>query len=348
MKNLHTIGDTIKTYVPEAKIGIAHGQMEGKELEDVIINFIEKKLNVLLCTKIIESGLDIPNVNTIIINNADMYGLAELYQLRGRVGRSDIQAYAYLIAPPNGKLTKTAIRRLQAIEEFTDLGSGFNLAMRDMEIRGVGNLLGKEQSGFVQEIGFDMFINIIEEAVIELKESEFKDLFKNEESLKKLNESIKKNAVEKSTVIENDMNAIIQKDYVQNDTERLNIYRRLYELKTLDELEVTGEELRDRFGEYLDDVSNLLRIIKVKILATQLGLEKITVRNKDLSLHFPKEKENLIFLSGFFNNLIDTISNDKSGKYKIEGDKERLIIEIRLEHDDDDRRLSEIETILDK
>ncbi|MEO6695142.1 MAG: transcription-repair coupling factor, partial [Ignavibacteria bacterium] len=199
VKKLHLLGDTIKSYVPEAKIGIAHGQMEGKELENVIINFIEKKLNVLLCTKIIESGLDIPNVNTIIINNADMYGLAELYQLRGRVGRSDVQAFAYLIAPPNGKLTKMAVKRLQAIEEFTDLGSGFNLAMRDMEIRGVGNLLGKEQSGFVQEIGFDMYINIIEEAVLELKENEFKDLFKSEESLKKLNESIKKKAEEKST-----------------------------------------------------------------------------------------------------------------------------------------------------
>jgi len=347
IKNLHVLGDTIKSYVPEAKIGIAHGQMEGKELENVVINFIEKKLNVLLCTKIIESGLDIPNVNTIIINNADMYGLAELYQLRGRVGRSDIQAFAYLIAPPNGKLTKTAVKRLQAIEEFTDLGSGFNLAMRDMEIRGVGNLLGKEQSGFVQEIGFDMYINIIEEAVLELKENEFKDLFKNEESLKKLNESIKKKVEEKRTVIENDLNALIPKDYIQNDTERLNIYRRLYELNTEVDLKVVSDELWDRFGEYLDDVRNLLRIIGIKIEATQLGLEKITIRGRELSLYFPEDKEHKIFQSPFFMQLLETISSNKSKKYNIAPDKDRLIIEITLDSHEDENRLSEIERILE-
>lgn len=345
IKNLHTLGDTIKTYVPEAKIGIAHGQMDGKELENIVINFIEKKLNVLLCTKIIESGLDIPNVNTIIINNADRYGLAELYQLRGRVGRSEVQAFAYLIAPPDGKLTKTAVRRLQAIEEFTDLGSGFHLAMRDMEIRGVGNLLGQQQSGFVQEIGFDMFISIIEEAVLELKENEFKDLFANESSLQKINDSIKKKIEEKSTVIENDLNALIPKDYIQNDTERLNIYRRLFELNSEEELKITADELRDRFGEYLDDVSNLLRIIGIKIKATHLGLEKITIRNRDLNLSFPNDKEHKIFESEFYKNLIETISNDRKGKYNIAPDKERLVIELELESKDDEKRLSETEKL---
>jgi transcription-repair coupling factor (superfamily II helicase) len=346
IKNLHTLGDTIKTYVPEAKIGIAHGQMDGKELENIVINFIEKKLNVLLCTKIIESGLDIPNVNTIIINNAGNYGLSELYQLRGRVGRSDVQAFAYLIAPPDGKLTRTAVKRLQAIEEFTELGSGFNLAMRDMEIRGVGNLLGREQSGFVQEIGFDMYINIIEEAVLELKENEFKDLFKNESSLQKMNESIKKRLEEKSTVIENDLNALIPKDYIQNDTERLNIYRRLYEMKSPEELQLISDELRDRFGEYLDDVGNLLRIIGIKIKATGLGLDKITVRNKNLLLYFPVEKENKIFESDFYKNLIETISNDRTKKYNISPEKERLVIEIILDSNEDEKRLDEIEKII--
>jgi len=348
VKKLSLLADTIKTYVPEAKIGIAHGQMDGKELENVLINFIEKKLNVLLCTKIIESGLDIPNVNTIIINNADMYGLAELYQLRGRVGRSEVQAFAYLIAPPDGKLTKTAVRRLQAIEEFTDLGSGFNLAMRDMEIRGVGNLLGKEQSGFVQEIGFDMFINIIEEAVLELKDNEFKDLFKNEESLKKLNDSIKRNIEIKSTIIENDLNALIQKDYIQNDTERLNIYRRLFELNNEEDLKIVSHELKDRFGEFLDDVQNLLRIIKIKIIATDLGLEKIVIRNKFLSLYFPSDKEDKIFQSNFFNEIIDKVSQDKSKKYNLAGNKDRLIIEITLNYNEDDKRLTEIEELFSK
>ena len=348
VKNLHLLADTIKTYVPEAKIGIAHGQMDGKELEDVIINFIEKKLNVLLCTKIIESGLDIPNVNTILINNADNYGLAELYQLRGRVGRSEVQAFAYLIAPPNGKLTKTAVRRLQAIEEFTDLGSGFNLAMRDMEIRGVGNLLGKEQSGFVQEVGFDMFISIIEEAVLELKDNEFKELFKNEDSLKKLNESIKKKVEAKSTVIESDLNALIQKDYIQNDTERLNIYRRLFELNDIDELKIISTELKDRFGEFLDDVQNLIRVIRIKIKATELGLEKISIRNKNLSLHFPEDKEHKIFQSSFFTGLIDVMSGDRSGKYRIGGEKDKLILEINLKSMEDNARLTEIEELFNK
>lgn len=348
VKNLHLLADTIKTYVPEAKIGIAHGQMDGKELEDVLINFIEKKLNVLLCTKIIESGLDIPNVNTIIINNADNYGLAELYQLRGRVGRSEVQAFAYLIAPPNGKLTKTAVRRLQAIEEFTDLGSGFNLAMRDMEIRGVGNLLGKEQSGFVQEIGFDMFINIIEEAVLELKDNEFKDLFKNEDSLKKLNESIKKKVEAKSTEIESDLNAMIQKDYIQNDTERLNIYRRLYEINSKEDLDIIAKELRDRFGESLDDVQNLIRMIGIKIKATALGLEKISIRNKTLSLYFPEDKEHKIFQNEFFTELIETISADRKNKYRIAGEKDRLIVEVNLSGLDDDVRITETEELFGK
>ncbi|MEP7146391.1 MAG: transcription-repair coupling factor [bacterium] len=345
IKNLHTLGDTIKSYVPESKIGIAHGQMDGKELENIVINFIEKKLNLLLCTKIIESGLDIPNVNTIIINNADNYGLSELYQLRGRVGRSEVQAFAYLIAPPDGRLTKTAVKRLQAIEEFTDLGSGFHLAMRDMEIRGVGNLLGKEQSGFVQEIGFEMFINIIEEAVLELKENEFRDLFKNESSLQKMNESIKKKIEEKSTVIENDLNALIPKDYVQNDTERLNLYRRLYELKSEEELSIVETELKDRFGEYLDDVDNLLRIIHVKIRATKTGLEKLTVRSRNLSIFFPTDKDHKIFESDFYKDLIEKISKDNSRKYNIAPEMDRLIIEIRLDNSDDDGRLSEIEKI---
>lgn len=346
IKNLHTLGDTIKNYVPDAKVGIAHGQMEGKELEDIVISFIEKKLNVLLCTKIIESGLDIPNVNTIIINNADKYGLSELYQLRGRVGRSDAQAFAYLIAPPNGKLTKTAVKRLQAIEEFTDLSSGFHLAMRDMEIRGVGNLLGKEQSGFIQEMGFDMYINIIEEAVVELKENEFKDLFKNESSLQKINENIKKKLEEKSTIIENDLNALIPKDYVENDTERLNIYRRLYELTTYDDLNAISLELKDRFGDYLDDTENLLRVIKIKLKATELGLEKITIRNRDLILHFPENKDHKIFESNFFKEMIEIISRDKQRKYNISPEKEKLVIEVKLDNNNDSERLRETEQIL--
>lgn len=347
IKNLHLLADTLKNYVPEAKIGIAHGQMEGRELEDIVINFIEKKLNVLLCTKIIESGLDIPNVNTIIINNADMYGLAELYQLRGRVGRSDAQAYAYLIAPPDAKLTKTAVRRLQAIEEFTELGSGFNLAMRDMEIRGVGNLLGREQSGFIQEIGFDMYISIIEEAVLELKENEFRDLFASETSLERLNETIEKKLEAKSALIETDLTAMIPKDYVANDTERLNLYRRLYEVSNEEELNVIAAEMRDRFGEYLEDVDNLLRVIKLKLLATALGLEKIAIRGNKLTLEFPEDKDHKIFGSRFFEMIIDKLSNDRTRKYDIAPEKDKLIVSHDLKGRTDTEKLCDAEAVFE-
>lgn len=355
ISNLNLLADTIKEYVPSAKIGIAHGQMQPSELEDVVINFIEKKLNILLCTKIIESGLDISNVNTIIINNANMYGLAELYQLRGRVGRSDQQAFAYFVSPKNGKLTRNALRRLQAIEELTDLGSGFNLAMRDMEIRGVGNLLGKEQSGFINQVGFDLFITIIDEAVSELKETEFKELFKEEREKKEKTGEVKKDTLfEKlkiatkveSTIVENDINALIPKDYIKNDTERLNIYRRLFETQTYDELDIIKRELRDRFGEYLDDVENLLKIVSIKIKATEIGLEKITLRGKGASLFFPANKEHPIFTSEFFNKIISFISTDKTRKFNISSNKEQLEIEVRLGSSEDEKRLAEIETIL--
>lgn len=358
ISNLNLLADTIKTYVPSAKIGIAHGQMAPAELEDVVINFIEKKLNVLLCTKIIESGLDISNVNTIIINNANMYGLAELYQLRGRVGRSDQQAYAYFVSPKNGKLTRNALRRLQAIEELTDLGSGFNLAMRDMEIRGVGNLLGKEQSGFINQVGFDLFITIIDEAVGELKETEFRELFKEEREKKEVShkkgETKKDSLFEKlkiatkveSTIIENDINALIPKDYVRNDTERLNIYRRLFDTQTNEELELMKSELRDRFGDYLEDVENLIKIVALKIEATAIGLQKITIRGKNASLFFPPNKEHPIFTSNFFNKIISFISSDKTRKFNISSNKEQLEIEIRLDSTEDNSRLSEIEKIL--
>jgi transcription-repair coupling factor (superfamily II helicase) len=345
--NLYDLADKLKKYIPYAKIGIGHGQMSAGELEDVIVDFIEKKLNVLFCTKIIESGLDIPNVNTIVINNANMYGLSELYQLRGRVGRSDAQAYAYLISPPAGRLTQTAVRRLQAIEEYTELGSGFNLSMRDMEIRGVGNLLGKEQSGFVHQMGFELFMDIIEEAVAELKDTEFKELFKEETSLKRLNEKIRKKAESVSTIIENDFNAYISEEYIQNNVERLNVYKRLYEVKDNKSLEQISDELRDRFGPFGDGTRNLLKVIGIKIIATETGLEKITVTGKEMQMYFPRDKTHSIFQGNFFGELINKMSTTKSGKFSIANNKDRLIIEVRLEKEDDGGRISEIRQTLD-
>ena len=344
--NLYLLADKLKEYIPMAKVGIAHGQMDANELENIVVNFIEKKLNVLFCTKIIESGLDIPNVNTIIINNANMYGLSELYQLRGRVGRSDVQAYAYFISPPAVKLTKTAIRRLQAIEEYTELGSGFNLSMRDMEIRGVGNLLGREQSGFISRVGFELFIDIIDEAVAELKQNEFKDIFKDEDSLKKLSETVKKKIEFKSTIIENDFNALIPEEYIENSTERLNIYKRLYDMQEIEEVASLAEELRDRFGELDERVKTLIKIIVLKIKATKFGLEKINLSGRELSLHFPVEKEHPAYKGEFFDKMIKKMSAGKSGKYSIANNKEKLIFEVYLDKDDDNSRLKELDEIL--
>ncbi|HEX2787270.1 MAG TPA: transcription-repair coupling factor [Ignavibacteria bacterium] len=362
IERLYTLADKIRHEIPHAKPSIAHGQMEAHQLEDAVINFIEKKTNVLVCTKIIESGLDIPNVNTIIINNADRYGLSELYQLRGRVGRSETQAFAYLIS--SGKLTKTAIKRLQAIEEFTELGSGINLSMRDMEIRGVGNLLGKEQSGFVQQIGFELFMSIIDEAVSELKENEFSELFREfgdkdkaieqdekKDETQKLGKKIEKKpslvTIKRDpTVIENDLNALIPKDYIENDTERLNIYRKLYEASFEEELKEIRAELIDRFGEFLEDVENLFELVRLKIKATNLGLEKISIQDNLISLYFPKDKEHPIFQGEYFTNLIDRISKDNTKKFNISGAKDQLIIEKETNSVKDIDRLKELDNIL--
>lgn len=365
IEKLYVLADKIRHEIPNAKPSIAHGQMEAHELEDAVINFIEKKTNVLVCTKIIESGLDIPNVNTIIINNADRYGLSELYQLRGRVGRSETQAFAYLIS--SGKLTKTAIKRLQAIEEFTELGSGINLSMRDMEIRGVGNLLGKEQSGFVQQIGFELFMSIIDEAVSELKENEFSELFKEfgdkdknidkaiiEGESKPAETQAKPKEKKPSlvtikadpTVIENDLNALIPKDYIDNDTERLNIYRKLYEARVEEELKEIRAELIDRFGEFLEDVENLFELVRLKVKATNLGLEKISIQDNLISMYFPKDKEHTIYQSEYFTNLIDRISKDKTKKFNISGAKDQLIIEKETGSVKDIERLKELDDIL--
>jgi len=234
---IYKIADKLKELMPLVRIDVAHGQMDkdgremeimrtGKthsELEDVIIDFIEKKIDVLVCTKIIESGLDIPNVNTIIINNANMFGLAELYQLRGRVGRSDKQAYAYFISPPVATLTKSALMRLEAIEEYSELGSGFNLSMRDMEIRGVGNLLGREQSGFVQQVGFELYMDIINEAVAEIGTMKHTKTAATEPA-----EDVKEKLRKSGFVFENDLNAYIPETYIEDNNERMNIYKELY------------------------------------------------------------------------------------------------------------------------
>jgi transcription-repair coupling factor (superfamily II helicase) len=287
VQNIGIIQSMLEEHVPKARFHVAHGQMKGHELEKAMMDFLERKYDVLLCTKIIESGIDIPSVNTIIINRADRFGLAELYQLRGRVGRSNIQAYAYLLTPPLSILPRITLRRLQAIQEFTELGSGFNLAMRDLEIRGAGNLLGGEQSGFILEMGFEMYQRVVEEAVAELKDEEFKELGE-EETGKRKREMVE-------TVIETDIEALIPDIYIEHDSERLDIYRRLYRCVSHEEVQSMRGELQDRFGEYPVEVEHLFRLIELKITAAKIGFLKVELNDELLMLHFPPAEDKIFY-----------------------------------------------------
>jgi transcription-repair coupling factor (superfamily II helicase) len=282
VQNIDQLQAELEQHVPKARFGVAHGQMQGHQLEITMLDFLERKFDVLICTKIIESGIDMPSVNTMIINRADHFGMAELYQLRGRVGRSNIQAYAYLLTPPLSVLPRPTLRRLQAIQEFTELGSGFNLAMRDLEIRGAGNLLGGEQSGFILEMGFEMYQRVVEEAVRELKEDEFTEL---------INEKTVSGKPKTETILESDIEALIPDVYVESDAERLDIYRRLYRCTTLDEINTFRAELHDRFGEYPEEVEYLFQLVEIKITASQLGFVKVEISDNTLTLSFPSPEE---------------------------------------------------------
>lgn len=264
--------------IPDIRIAIAHGQMKPSQLENVIHGFLNKKFDVLLSTKIIESGIDIPNVNTIIVNRADHFGLAELHQLRGRVGRSTRQAYAYFIVPSLSGISKKSLRRLQAIEEFTEIGAGFNISMRDLEIRGAGNLLGTEQTGFINDVGFDLYIKMINEAVEELKYQEFKEVFK----------TLPKQQEKTDPAIDAYFEIGIPNSYMPEQTDRLNFYTALYSIKNLNGLEELKEEMLDRFGPFPVLVKRLIQIVLIKLYASHALFERIIIQRKNIFLILPK------------------------------------------------------------
>ena len=270
--------------MPHIRFGIAHGQMKTSELERVMEKFISRNFDVLVTTKIVESGLDIPNANTMIINRANHFGLAELYQLRGRVGRSNVQAYCYLIIPPVNTLPAKTLRRLQAIEEFTELGSGFQLAMRDLEIRGAGNLLGPEQSGYINEMGFELYQKILDEAVSELRTDEFAGLFKDEEIAK-----TPKYLENEDLAIEIDSEALMPRDYIRNDADRFHYYKKLYNVKNNKELDDILIELNDRYGKMPGKAKDLLFVVRLRIAARNTGVRKIIIRQDQMSIHLPDE-----------------------------------------------------------
>jgi transcription-repair coupling factor (superfamily II helicase) len=271
----------MQTTLPSVRFSMIHGQMPPAEIENIMEAFIEKKVDVLLSTKIIESGIDIPNANTIIINNAQNFGLAELYQLRGRVGRSNIQAYCHLLIPNIAHLPSKALRRLLAIEEFTDLGSGLMLAMRDLEIRGSGDLLGAEQSGFITEIGFDLYQKVLEEAVGELKRDEFSSVFANNvmpDVPKFDNDEIN---------IETNRDAFFPPDYIKDDTERFNYYKMLFDAATNSELKQIANEITDRYGKMPEPALELLNAVRIRVAALNTGFTHINIKANELTMEFP-------------------------------------------------------------
>lgn len=297
VQDLAQLGGMIQKLVPKAKIAIAHGQLEGDELEDVMLRFINGEADVLVATTIIEAGLDIPNANTIIINHAHMFGLSDLHQMRGRVGRSNKKAFCYLLSPPLSTLTSEARKRLSAIEEFSDLGSGFNVAMRDLDIRGSGNLLGAEQSGFIAEIGFEMYHKILDEAIQELKDDEFKDLFKDE----------KPRPFISFTQIDTDMEVLIPDDYVTNITERYNLYTDISKLENEQQLDDFAKQLTDRFGPMPAAVKELLNTLRLQWLGKAIGFEKISLKKNTLKGYFISDQQSKYFDTEQFGRVLQFV-----------------------------------------
>ena len=285
--DLPGIVDTLKRLCPGVDIAMAHGQMDAEHLESVLVDFIDHKFDVLVCTNIIETGLDIPNANTIIINRADMFGLSDLHQLRGRVGRSNQKAYCYLFAPPMSVLTAEARKRLRTIEEFSDLGSGFAVAMRDLDIRGAGNLLGGEQSGFIADIGFETYQKILDEAIQELKETDFKDVFKEEIA--------ERDSYVRDVTIETDVEMLIPDEYVSNIQERLNLYTELNNIKNEEGITEYKKRLEDRFGRIPNQVNALFEGLRLQWICKKIGFDRLILKGGKLRCYFLGDPQSSFF-----------------------------------------------------
>jgi transcription-repair coupling factor (superfamily II helicase) len=305
VENLPEMAGLVARLVPDASVAIAHGQMEGKEVEDTMMRFIEGEIDVLVATSIIENGLDIPNANTMIINNAQQFGLSDLHQMRGRVGRSNRKAFCYMLIPSYTVLTDEAQKRLRAIEEFATVGSGFNIAMRDLDIRGAGNILGAEQSGFISEIGYDMYHKILNEAIEELKESDFHDPFANQND----NTQSQQTQFVKECVIETDLEVLLPDDYVSNISERLQLYKELNDLVSEEELDGYRERLIDRFGPIPQATQELVKTITLRRMAKEFGIEKLVLKQGRMVCYFSSNKDNPFFKSENFNRLILYVQN---------------------------------------
>jgi len=318
--DIDQVADIILRLVPDARLGVAHGQMDGAVLEKVMIRFIEGEYDVLVSTNIIESGLDIPNANTIIINQAHMFGLSDLHQMRGRVGRSNKKAFCYLLSPPTIGLSSDSRKRLSTLEEFSDLGDGFKVAMRDLDIRGAGNLLGAEQSGFITDLGFDTYHKILDEAVQELKETKFRDLFEKELSATA-------QVLVQDCTIETDLELIIPESYVSNTSERLSLYSKLDNIRSEDELVKFQNSLIDRFGPMSEPVKDLIETVRLRWIAERLGFEKLTLKGEKLKGYFVSSDRKEYFNSEIFGNILSYVQTHPKN-CRLREHKNRLILTI--------------------
>ncbi|MFC4722676.1 transcription-repair coupling factor [Geojedonia litorea] len=324
IENIKEVAGLIQRLVPDAKIGIGHGQLDGKKLEQLMLAFMNGEFDVLVSTTIVESGLDVPNANTIFINNANNFGLSDLHQMRGRVGRSNKKAFCYFITPEYSAMTNDARKRITALEQFTELGSGFNIAMKDLEIRGAGDLLGGEQSGFINEIGFDTYQKILNEAIEELKENEFKDLYHDDK---------KDKAYVKDITIDSDFELLFPDDYVNNITERLNLYTQLNTIKTEEELQKFEAEIKDRFGELPKQVVDLLNSVRIKWIASKVGFEKVVMKHGKLVGYFITDQQSPFYQSQGFTNVLQYVQrNPQACKMKEKQTRNGLRLLLTFEH----------------
>jgi transcription-repair coupling factor (superfamily II helicase) len=310
VQNINEVEATIKRIVPEVKTVVGHGQMEGPKLEKVMLDFINGEYDVLIATTIIESGLDIPNANTMIINQAQNFGLSDLHQLRGRVGRSNKKAFCYLITPPMSTINQDARRRLRAIEEFSDLGSGFNIAMQDLDIRGAGNMLGAEQSGFIADIGFETYHRILNEAIQELKLEEFKGVFEEDDSAQR--QAFLNIKYVNDCLIDTDMELLFPSDYIPGNSERMLLYRELDNIEDQKQLDVFRKTLVDRFGKIPKESSELIDILPLRWKAIDLGMEKIILKGKKMICYFVSDPKSSFYQSSEFVKIVQFIQKEKT------------------------------------
>lgn len=295
VQNIYLLEQKIKALIPGIRVAVAHGQMPTATLEQTILDFIDYEYDVLIATSVVESGIDIPNVNTIIVHNAHMFGLSDLHQLRGRVGRSNKKAYCYLIAPPLDALPSDARRRLQAIETFADLGSGFSIAMQDLDIRGAGNILGAEQSGFITDLGYETYQKILNEALTELRDMEFSELFANQP---------KETDFVHDCYIESDMELMLPAWYVESQSERISLYRELDNLQNEQALTDFASRLTDRFGKIPEEAENLFTMVRLRWIAKQYGIERLTLKRTKMTAYLVSNPESSFYRSKQFDKII--------------------------------------------